>query len=161
MAEPEAIANSCRDRDDVLERAAQFHTDDVGIRIDAKGWIAKLTLHRSEERCILRCDGDRGGVAARDFRGEGRAAECTDRRDSVAGFGEYTRNDLAHSLERSLFQTFGCADNHCVRGDHGKDALENLAAMLRRSHANNDLRALDGRLELIGGSHRVWYAARG
>src|SRR3954463_13134961 len=46
VAEPESVANAGGNGDYVLERAAEFHADDVVVGVNAKGVVAEFALHQ-------------------------------------------------------------------------------------------------------------------
>ena len=49
VAEPEAVADAGGDGDDVLERAAEFDSDDVVVGVDTEAGIAEFALHGGGE----------------------------------------------------------------------------------------------------------------
>ena len=62
-----------------FQRAAEFHADHIAVGVNAETGIAEFLLHGAQESGIRRGDGDRRGIAARNFLSEGRTAECSDR----------------------------------------------------------------------------------
>ena len=56
MSEAEAIANAGSDGDDVLERAAEFHSYDVIVGVNPETRIAEFALHDGGEFLVRRGD---------------------------------------------------------------------------------------------------------
>ncbi len=79
------------------------------VGVDAKTRIAEFLLHDAEESGILRGDGDGRRISASDFLREGWTTERAHGRCVVTL--KHLSNHFGHALQRTFFQTFGCADN--------------------------------------------------
>jgi hypothetical protein len=111
VPEAETIADSSGDGDGILQRAPQFNANYVAVGIDAKSRIAEFLLYGSQERAILRGDGDCRGIAARDFLCERRSAKRSDCRSCSIVAPQHLCNHFGHPLQRAFLQALGCADD--------------------------------------------------
>jgi hypothetical protein len=92
VAEADSGGDSGGDGDDVLERAAEFDADDVGAGVEAEGLGGELLLDAGGDGGVVEGDGDGGGLALGDFKGEAGAAEGADGRSGrEADFGPNPR----------------------------------------------------------------------
>ncbi len=149
VTESEPVAHSRRDRDNIFQRAAEFHSHDIVVGIKTESGIAEFALHGLREFGIFRRHGDGRRIAACHFLGERWPTQRSDprrktRRDDLRGY-------FGHPQERGLFQSLGCAyEKHC-RLKMRQHLLKQSTTVLRRHDADHNLRAVQSFLKAAGG----------
>ena len=145
VAGAEPVAHAGGDRHDVLQHAAEFAADDVGIRVDAEQPGAEQFLQASHDRVVVHREHARGRVARHDFAREVRSGQHAGRvtRQDVG-------DDLRHPRLRAGFEAFRQADHRHPRPDVLADVGQRRAEHLRR-HAHHDHVGVAHRLGEVGG----------
>ena len=79
----ETAHDSRRDRDDVLDRSPDLHTDDVRVRVQTEVGCGKLALQVPSQFIVGTRDHQRRWFSVRDFQGEGRSGDRRDARSEL------------------------------------------------------------------------------
>ena len=78
MAQTDADRNAGGDGDDILERAAEFDTDDIGGCVEAEGLGGELLLDEGRDLRVAEGHGHSGGLALCNFKCEAGTGERAD-----------------------------------------------------------------------------------
>src|SRR5207247_3037538 len=89
MPQPEPIAYSCCNRDNILQCATQLHPNYIVICVHTKSRVAEFALHGFHQRRVFRSDCDRSGISPSDFLGKRWPAQCADTGLEFTAAGDY------------------------------------------------------------------------
>ena len=157
VSEPEPVAGAGRDREHVLERAADLDAGRVVARIHAEPLRRERALHLHRQCFVLRGDHDVGREPERDFLRKARAGQHSEPLGRLRA--EHVGDHLAHQHERVVLDPLRRTDEGRVAVDERGCGRERVAECVRRHDEDDEfcpterLRKRAGRPHGIGQLH--------
>ncbi|MCK6430138.1 MAG: hypothetical protein L6Q72_13785 [Burkholderiaceae bacterium] len=137
--------NAARDRQHVLQHAAQLRADQVVGQVDAEARAADRAFESGAEHRVGAGERDAGRQIDRDLAGEGRSAEHGDRRIGQR-FGEHLR----HQRRTAALDALRAAHHRHAARKLRTQRLRDAAHVLRWRRQHDELRAACGERDVAG-----------
>src|SRR3954468_6181009 len=115
MAQPQAAAHACRNRNYVFQGSTQFNSGEIVVHINAETWIAEIFLHARRQRAIGRGDRNGSRMFFRYFLGERWPAESAHLWLKPAEPHHNLMDYLSHAQQGVIFNSLGGAHKQHMR----------------------------------------------